>query len=553
MRGLALLKLEKMQFQEDMIASFQAPGGEHQEGRARQVVEHNDVLSHFILALAVVLEQEITQIAFTRQGAIDNNSAKNEEGSRIHVEREGDRSESFHHYGGGVCECLVNLVPISILKDSEKEAMNLSQIPDIILLAIQDLILNFSLFSVSGVAPEKKEDVFHAEMDERLSLRKHRFMHFASLEYEGEYYMTPRDFLFSVMFDQVERKASAKKLTKKEVDAALLYVAKAKPGPTFFRDLGDKGLISYAEYLFLLTILTKPQTGLQIAFKMLDTDGNEQVEKKEFFKLQKIIGKEDDLKAAGDETVLQALPSKYHLPGSKHENKKRIADFNHDECFPVMPQANSARKGGKNLETETELEDCGVNTLLLVHFFGKEGKQKLRYSEFFRFMENLQTEVQEMEFIKFSKGLNVMRKEDFVAWLLYFTDEDNNEIYWQNVKDRIEAGENISLEEFKTFCKFTNNLEDFSIAMQMFTVANRPVKRAEFKRAVKVATGQELSDNVLDTIFKIFDLDGDDCLSHSEFLGVLRNRIHRGSWCLIPPDPVWMSGLSTFMMINHDN
>lgn len=51
---------------------------------------------------------------------------------------------------------------------------------------------------------------------------------------------------------------------------------------------------------------------------------------------------------------------------------------------------------------------------------------------------------------------------------------------------------------------------------------------AEFKRAVKVATGQELSDNVLDTIFKIFDLDGDDCLSHSEFLGVLRNRIHRG-------------------------
>lgn len=43
-------------------------------------------------------------------------------------------------------------------------------------------------------------------MDERLSLRKHRFMRFASLEYEGEYYMTPRDFLLSVMFDQVERK-----------------------------------------------------------------------------------------------------------------------------------------------------------------------------------------------------------------------------------------------------------------------------------------------------------------------------------------------------------
>lgn len=53
---------------------------------------------------------------------------------------------------------------------------------------------------------------------------------------------------------------------------------------------------------------------------------------------------------------------------------------------------------------------------------------------------------------------------------------------------------------------------------------------AEFKRAVKVATGQELSDNILDTVFKIFDLDGDECLSHGEFLGVLKNRMHRGLW-----------------------
>lgn len=28
-----------------------------------------------------------------------------------------------------------------------------------------------------------------------------------------------------------------------------------------------------------------------------------------------------------------------------------MTNFNHDECFPVMPQANSAMKGGKNLET----------------------------------------------------------------------------------------------------------------------------------------------------------------------------------------------------------
>ncbi|XP_054829562.1 calcium uptake protein 2, mitochondrial [Eublepharis macularius] len=329
----------------------------------------------------------------------------------------------------------------------------------------------------------QKEVVEDEEMAEKLCIRKTRFMQFASLQYDGEYYMTPRDFLFSVMFDKPGRKTLAKKLTKKEVDSALADVVKAKPGPTFFRDLGDKGLISYTEYLFLLTILTKPQTGFHIAFKMLDADGNEQVERKEFFKLQKIIGKQDELKAtSGDETECQ----------------------------------------------ESELEGSDINTMLLVHFFGREGKEKLHYCEFHRFMQNLQTEVQEMEFIQFSKGLSFMTKEDFIEWLLYFTDEENNEVYWQNVKERIQAGECISIEEFKTFCQFTNRLEDFSIALKMFTVANRPVKQAEFKRAVKVATGQELSDNVLDTIFKIFDLDGDNCLSHAEFLGVLKNRMHRG-------------------------
>ncbi|XP_063285879.1 calcium uptake protein 2, mitochondrial [Pelobates fuscus] len=317
---------------------------------------------------------------------------------------------------------------------------------------------------------------------EKQSLRKRRFMQFASLEYEGEYFMTPRDFLFSVMFEQVERKTSSKKLSKKDFETMLSEATKAKPGETFFRDLGDKGLISYTEYLFLLTILTKPQIGFHIAFKMLDTDENEQVEKKEFLKLQKIIGTKDEF------------------------------------MDPL---------GNKESLQETSSEGSDINTTLLVHFFGRKGREKLHYSEFYRFVENMQTEVQEMEFIQFSKGLNFMRKEDFAEWLLFFTDE-NNDLYWQNVHSRIPPGESISLEEFKNFYKFMNNLEDFSITVKMFSVANRAVKLAEFKRAVKVATGQELSNNVLDTVFKIFDLDGDNCLSHGEFLGVLKNRLHRG-------------------------
>lgn len=145
-------------------------------------------------------------------------------------------------------------------------------------------------------------------------------------------------------------------------------------------------------------------------------------------------------------------------------------------------------------------------------------------------MESLQTEVQEMEFLQFSKGLSYMRKEDFAEWLLFFTNTDNKDIYWKNVREKFSASESISLDEFKSFCNFTTHLEDFAIAMQMFSLAHRPVRLAEFKRAVKATTGQELSNNILDTVFKIFDLDDDECLSHGEFLGVLKNRMHRGLW-----------------------
>ncbi len=51
---------------------------------------------------------------------------------------------------------------------------------------------------------------------------------------------------------------------------------------------------------------------------------------------------------------------------------------------------------------------------------------------------------------------------------------------------------------------------------------------AQFKRAVRIATGHDLSENVLDTVFKLFDMDGDNCLSHKEFMGVMNDRVLRG-------------------------
>ncbi|XP_040005836.1 calcium uptake protein 2, mitochondrial [Xiphias gladius] len=313
----------------------------------------------------------------------------------------------------------------------------------------------------------------------QMSARKIRFIKFASMVYEQEPYMTPRDFLYSAMLENVDRKLQKRILTTQDVNEMLVAASKAQAGNDLFRTLGDNGLISYTEYLFLLTILTKPRTGFHIAFKMLDVDGNEHVDKKEFLKLKKIIGK----------------------------SKRRV---------PMD-------------STEKPVEEGEVaNTTLQAYFFGKKGENKLQYQEFRRFMEDLQAEVQEMEFLQFSKGMETMRREDFAEWLLHYTNEEDNEVYWENMRKKIPAGQSITFDEFKVFCLFTNNLEDFAFSMKMVTEANRPVGMAQFKRAVRIATGHDLSENVLDTVFKLFDMDGDNCLSHKEFIGVMKDRVLRG-------------------------
>ncbi|XP_076017347.1 calcium uptake protein 2, mitochondrial [Genypterus blacodes] len=324
----------------------------------------------------------------------------------------------------------------------------------------------------------------HADTQEErapppMSARKMRFNQFASVTYEQEPYMTPRDFLFSVMLENVDRKLLKKHLTQEEVNKMLLAASKAKAGNSLFRNLGDDGLISYTEYLFLLTILTKPRTGFHIAFKMLDVDGNEHVDKKEFLKLKKILGK-----------------SKFR---QSKDGSERPAE-----------------------------EGDGVNTSLQAYFFGKNGENKLQYQDFLKFMEDLQAEVQEMEFLQFSKGMDTMRSEDFAEWLLHYTNEADNDVYWENMRKKIPAGRSITFDEFKAFCLFTNNLEDFAFSVKMVSEANRPIGMTQFKRAVRIATGHNLSENVLDTVFKLFDMDGDNCLSHKEFVAVMNDRVLRG-------------------------
>ncbi|XP_065933629.1 calcium uptake protein 3, mitochondrial isoform X2 [Magallana gigas] len=319
--------------------------------------------------------------------------------------------------------------------------------------------------------------------------REMRFLQFASVEYKGVIYMTPQDFLESVTEEMPRPRIGRASLADGEVAGWLKRTPNRRYGSTkLFRNLHDKGLISYTEYLFLLCVLTKSKSGFRIAFNMFDTDGNQIVDKKEFLVLESFF-------------TLPPQERKF-VP---REQKKLQALLNSVE--PVQ------------------------DTTLLVHFFGSKGRDVLKYEDFHSFMENLQSEVIELEFLEFSRGLATISEEDFARILLRYTmlDSSNIEECIKRVRSRTPSEKGVSFEEFRKFCQFLNTLDDFSIAMKMYTYADQAVSKEDFQRAVFVCTGSNLSPHLVDTVFNIFDADGDGHLSYMEFISIMKDRLHRGS------------------------
>ncbi|KAM7389424.1 hypothetical protein PAMP_023405 [Pampus punctatissimus] len=288
-------------------------------------------------------------------------------------------------------------------------------------------------------------------------------------------------------------------------------------------------IISYTEYLFLLCILTKPHAGFRIAFNMFDADGNEMVDKREFLVLEEIFRKKKDRKEVTEDG--QRFDQKVPKKDSQHVEARGMWDVlrrgtsqvlfsDLTEVVMLLFKMLYRAKDPDHVDEKTE-------TTLLVHFFGKKGKAELKFEDFYKFMDNLQTELLEIEFLSYSKGMPTISEEDFARILLRYTDVDDISGYLENVRHSMPDEKGITFEEFRSFFQFLNNLEDFTIAMQMYNFANRSIGQEEFSRAVYVATDIKLTRHLVNTVFKIFDEDHDDKLSHKEFIGVMKDRLHR--------------------------
>lgn len=316
--------------------------------------------------------------------------------------------------------------------------------------------------------------------DTRLGSKERFFLKFASVEYNGQVCMTPQDFLDSIV-EEEPRYNRRKVLGKRDMEEVIKSAKGLKPEtPRIFGTLGDKGIISFTEFLFLLSVLTKPESGFRIAFDMFDVDGNQNIDKKEFLVMKKIFS--------------QAWKGK--------------------------------KVDGSDLELQLNQK---IDTTLLIYFFGLAGTKTLNFDVFRTFMVNLQTEILEKQFYEFSKGSPTISEYDFAVILLRYTrlDENHKAKYLRRLASRIDGGQGITFDEFCVFGKLLKSLDDFSMALKMYTLANRPITKREFLRAAKICVGTELSVCVVDTVFALFDDDYDELLSYEEFLAVMKER---GQW-----------------------
>nr|CAH7720288.1 unnamed protein product [Callosobruchus chinensis] len=321
----------------------------------------------------------------------------------------------------------------------------------------------------------------------KLTSAEKRFIKFASVKYDGQLYMTPEDFLDCVIYTEPRPRIQRKHLTDHEMDFIKSNTPTVeKSSSRLFRDIHHHGIISYVEYLFLLSMLSKPRTQFKIAFNAIDRDENGVVDLDEYCIIERIfsdIWKGRKERLSGDD--------------KKDTEDSEAIHMEHD-----------------------------VQTTLKLHFFGPDGKSVLSFKSFSKFTRDLQKEVLETEFFEFARGFDVISEVEFLKIILRYSFLDTYD-YREYLDDvlKIKDPKGITFDEFKDFCDFLNHLEDFKYAVTLCTPVKHGISKYDFSRAVKVSTNVHLSDHLIETIFAIFGKDG--LLDFEEFMEIAKERQKR--------------------------
>jgi len=307
----------------------------------------------------------------------------------------------------------------------------------------------------------------------------------------SEVMMTPQDFLRSISpgekqpdnlgldsFKQVHVNDVASIATRLDLDIE-----------SVFRQLGSGGLISFSDYIFLLTVLSTSRRHFEIAFKMFDLNGDGTVDAEEFEKVT-------------------ALMKSHSSTGLRH------------------------RDHGNTGNTFK-----GVNSGLKTFFFGEDMRGDLTVSRFLEFQRSLQEEILALEFArKDSSGDGRISEKDFADLLIAYAGFQPKkkakmlrrvrQAYSRDEGEEESAG--VTLTDYLNFYQVLYSINDIDTALTFYHIAGAPIERHTMKHVASTVAHVQLSDHLVDVVFTLFDTDGDGKLSNKEFVSVMKQRALRG-------------------------
>ncbi|GAB6028462.1 hypothetical protein CHUAL_002622 [Chamberlinius hualienensis] len=294
------------------------------------------------------------------------------------------------------------------------------------------------------------------------------FRYFATLRVyddsgESEIFMTPDDFLRSITPNVKQPEGLGLDQFKRfdpKVDGTL--VKTSLHSDSIFYKLGSKGLISFSDYIFLLTVLSTSRRHFEIAFQMFDLNGDGDVDHEEFEKVQYILRSQTSV-------------------GSRHRN--HVATGN---IF------------------------MGVNSALSMYFFGENLDQKLTIEKFLDFQQQLQTEILSLEFQRKDPidPDGRISEVDFAELLIAYAGlpiKKKIKMLKRVKKAMKESSTGISREAYLNFFHFLNNINDVDTALVFYTIAGASIDEATLKHVAKTVAGVELDSHVVNVVFTLFD------------------------------------------------
>ncbi|CAK9828093.1 Calcium uptake protein 1 homolog, mitochondrial, partial [Anthophora retusa] len=315
------------------------------------------------------------------------------------------------------------------------------------------------------------------------------FRYFATLQVVNndihEIFMTPDDFLRSIT-PGIKQPDGLGLDKYKRYDPKNIHMKLelALDEDSIFYKLGSSGLITFSDYIFLLTVLSTSRRHFEIAFRMFDFNGDGDVDSEEFGKVATLIRQQTSI-------------------GTRHRDHVTTGNM-----FK------------------------GVNSALTTYFFGSNMKGKLTIEKFLEFQQQLQREILSLEFERRSPDENGRITEvDFTELLLAYAgypDKKRSKII-KTVKKRFkENPKGIDKDEYLKFFHFLNNINDVDTALTFYHIAGASIDQATLKHVAKTVAHVDLSDHVIQVVYTIFDENMDGQLSNKEFVAVMKNRVLRG-------------------------